>query len=91
MANHKSAVKRARQNDKRRRRNRANRTRLRGQIKRFRTAIEKGEATAAEGLLAPTLSLIDRSAAKGILPDNAAARRKARLTRMLHGLASTKT
>ena len=91
MANHKSALKRARQNEKRRRRNRANRTRLRGQVKKFRGAIESGDAQAAQQLLSPTLSRIDRSVTNGVLPDNAAARRKSRLTRMLDRLASTKS
>ncbi len=91
MANHKSALKRARQNEKRRQRNRANRTRLRGQVKKFRGAIESRDVHAAQQLLSPTLSLIDRSVAKGVLQDNAAARRKSRLTRMLDGLASAKS
>ena len=88
MANHKSALKRARQNRKRRDRNRANRTRLRTQIKKLRKASEAGELETAESLLTPVLSTIDRSVQKGILPRAAAARRKSRAARMIHRLGS---
>jgi small subunit ribosomal protein S20 len=88
MANHKSALKRARQNEIQRGRNRAGRTRLRTEIKRFRTAVEKGEIETARGLLSSTLSVIDRSVQKGVLQGNAAARHKSRLTRLLNGSAA---
>ena len=83
MANHPSALKRARQNEKRRLRNRASNTRLRSQIRKLRRAVEEGNLDEAKQMLRPTLSLIDRSVQKGILPDNAAARRKSRLTRLV--------
>ena len=51
MANHKSAAKQARQNEKRRLRNRWWRARLRTAIKNFRTAVDSGETDKAEGLL----------------------------------------
>ncbi len=88
MANHKSALKRARQNRIRRTRNRGDRTRRRSQVKRFRSAVQNGELETASGLLAPTLSIIDRSIKKGVLPDNTGSRHKSRLTRLLnHALA----
>ena len=83
MANHPSALKRARQNEKRRLRNRASNTRLRSQIRKLRRAVEEGNLDEAKQLLRPTLSLIDRSVQKGVLHDNAAARRKSRLTRLV--------
>ena len=83
MANHPSALKRARQNEKRRLRNRASNTRLRSQIRKLRRAVEEGNVDQAKQLLRPTLSLIDRSVQKGVLHDNAAARRKSRLTRLV--------
>lgn len=89
MANHPSALKRARQNEKRRARNRNNATRLRGQIRKLRRAVEEGNRDEAQALLRPTLSLIDRSVQKGVLHDNAAARRKSRLSRLVDGIAST--
>ena len=47
MANHKSALKRMRQNDKRRLRNRLHRGRMRTQIKKFRVAVAAGDVVAA--------------------------------------------
>ncbi len=83
MANHKSAEKRSRQNEKRRIRNRSHRTRLRNQNMKLRKTLESGEVDTAQGLLRPTLALLDRSVQKGLLHDNAAARTKSRLTRLL--------
>ena len=84
MANHKSALKRVRQNAKRRQRNRSNTSRLRGQIKEFRSAAEKGDKETAGKLLSGTLAKLDRSVQQGVLKQNAAARRKSRLTRLLN-------
>ena len=44
MANHKSAKKRARQDEKRRTRNRENRTRVKGAIKNARETLASGDA-----------------------------------------------
>jgi len=84
MANHKSAEKRSRQNEKQRIRTRSHRTRLRNQIKKLRKNLEDGEVDSARKLLRPTLALLDRSVQKGLLHDNAAARTKSRLTRLLN-------
>lgn len=48
-------------------------------VKKTRTAIEGGDAQAAFGVLQSTEKLIDKTAAKGIIHKNAAARRKSRL------------
>lgn len=80
MPNHKSAEKRARQNEKRREINRGNRGRLRTGVKRLRAALEGGDAGSAQALLPETVSLIDKAVQKGVLHRNAAARYKSRLT-----------
>jgi small subunit ribosomal protein S20 len=80
MPNHKSAEKRARQNEKRRDINRSNRGRLRTGVKKLRAALEGGDAGAARELLPATVSLIDKAVQKGALHRNAAARYKSRLT-----------
>jgi small subunit ribosomal protein S20 len=87
MANHKSAIKRARQNIKRNERNRSNRARLRTQIKKLRSSLVAGDKTSSGELLNPTISTIDKAVSKGILHKNAAARYKSRLTRHVSGLA----
>jgi small subunit ribosomal protein S20 len=80
MANHKSAEKRARQDERRNEANRRNRSRLRTEIKKLRAAITAGNREDARSLLLATVSLIDKSIQKGIIHRNAAARYKSRLT-----------
>jgi small subunit ribosomal protein S20 len=79
MANHYSALKRARQIKRRTAVNRQNSTRLRHQIRKLRQALQSGDAGAAT-LLPETLSAIDRSVQKGVLTKNTAARYKSRLS-----------
>ncbi|MBC7909106.1 MAG: 30S ribosomal protein S20 [Pyrinomonadaceae bacterium] len=81
MPNHKSAIKRVRQNEKRRDNNRSNRSRLRTSIKKLRAALA-GSNSAEESvtLLPETVSTIDKAVQKGVLHRNAAARYKSRLT-----------
>jgi small subunit ribosomal protein S20 len=83
MSNHKSAEKKARQDEDRRSRNRSSRTRLRTQIKKFRAALGAGDVAAAKEMLPGTASLIDRSAKLGVIHTNTADRTKSRLTRAL--------
>ena len=86
MANIKSAIKRNRQNEKRRLHNRVFRGSTRTQIRRARLAIENGEKdTAAEEVKQAVIKL-DRTAAKGIIHKNNAARRKSRLVKQLASL-----
>lgn len=81
MANHKSALKRVRQNAKRNEINRANRSKLRTQIKKLRAAIAGHDKAGSGDLLSPTVSLIDKAASKGVIHRNTAARYKSRLTK----------
>lgn len=86
MANHASALKRARQNEVRRTRNKAVRTRVRNAIKRVRTAVDEKDASAAQAALAHAESLIDGAASKGVLHRNNAARQVSRLTKSVNAL-----
>ena len=78
MPNIKSAVKRMRQNAKLRSHNRSQRSALRTAIKRLNSAIEGNNAEQARELLNPTLSIIGKSAQKGLIPRNKAARSASR-------------
>jgi small subunit ribosomal protein S20 len=80
MANHYSALKRARQIEGRTEVNRSRRTRLRHQIRAMRTAISSKDAKTASDLLPSTFSLIDRAAKWGVIKKNTAARYKSRIT-----------
>ena len=81
MANNPSAIKRNRQTVGRRLRNRSQKSRMRTAIKTLRQAIDEGDAATARRLLPDTLSLVDATAQKGAIHDNAAARTKSRLER----------
>lgn len=88
MATHKSAIKRHRQSLKRRAINRSDRSTLRTQIKKLRTSASASDPDGARRMLVETTSLIDRSARKGVIHPNAAARQKSRLARLVNSLSS---
>jgi small subunit ribosomal protein S20 len=79
MANHFSALKRVRQEERRTEVNRARKSRFRNQVKALRRVLEQKDASAALSTLPETFSLIDRAARLGIIKANAAARYKSRL------------
>ena len=79
MANHFSALKRARQTERRTDRNRANTSRLRTQLREMREAIAKGDKAAAEQTYRQTVSALDKAIQKGTLHENTASRYKSRL------------
>ena len=79
MANHFSALKRARQTEKRTATNRTNASRLRTALRTRRETIEKGDKRAAEETYRATVSALDKAIQKGPLHENTAARYKSRL------------
>ena len=80
MPQHKSAIKRVRQNIENRTRNAQARSIMRTAIKQVRGASNGEEARAA---LTRAVSIIDRTAKQGIIHRNTAARYKSRLTRFV--------
>ncbi len=84
MANHKSALKRARQNEKRRFRNRALRGTARTEIKKLIKAIEGGEAVADR--LPALMSIVDGAATKGVIPRGRASRLISRISRRISAI-----
>jgi len=86
MANHPSALKRYRQNQRRRLVNQMNRHKLKTQIKRLRAAIAAGKGADAKPLLPATFSIIDQSVQKGVIKKNTARRYKSRLAKRVNGL-----
>jgi len=86
LANHASALKRARQNLKRSARNRAYRTRVRTVVKQVRQAIEAGDATAAQDALSKAVPVIDKAASKGVLHKKNASRKVSRLSAQVSAL-----
>ncbi len=79
MANHKSSIKRARQNEIRRQRNRGVKTRVKGMIKEVNAAARGEDQEATTAKLKAAQSLIDKAAKKGVLHRRTAARKISRL------------
>ena len=86
MANHFSALKRARQTEHRTVRNRMNTSRLRTALRDMREALAKGDKAAAEKTFRQTVSALDKAIQKGTLHKNTAGRYKSRLSARLKAL-----
>jgi small subunit ribosomal protein S20 len=86
MANHFSAMKRARQTEKRTARNRANASQLRTALRSMRESLEKGDKAAASQTYRQTVSALDKAIQKGVLHENTASRYKSRLSARLVAL-----
>lgn len=87
MATHKSAIKRARQNEIRNFRNKSSRTRVKNVIKRVRTAISEKSSEAAQTALVAAMPVIHKAAQKGAIHRNMASRKISRLTRQVNALS----
>jgi len=86
VANHKSALKRARQNEVRRMRNKSSRTRVKNVVKDVRLAVsEKAEDITSKLNIAQ--SVIDKAAKKRIIHKKTAARKMSRLSRLANTVA----
>jgi small subunit ribosomal protein S20 len=88
MANHFSALKRVRQEERRTVINHARKSRLRHQIRAMRRLLDKKDASGAQAELPQTFSIIDRAARWGIVKKNTAARYKSRLSARLKTLVA---
>jgi len=84
LANHKSALKRNRQNLLRRGRNRANRTMVKSVIKAVDQAIEEQSADKARAALIAAIPVIDHAAVTGIFHKKKASRQVSRLTKRVN-------
>ena len=87
MANHFSALKRARQTEKRTARNRANTSRLRSSLRDLRESLAKGDKQGADQVFRETVSALDKAVQKGVLHENTASRYKSRLNARLNAVA----
>ena len=88
MANSAQARKRARQAEVRRQRNASQRSMMRTYIKKVIKAIEAGDLEAARSAFDKAVPVIDKSAGKGLIHKNKAARHKSRLSQHLRALQS---
>jgi small subunit ribosomal protein S20 len=84
VANHPSALKRARQNEARRVRNRAVKTKVKKVIKTVRLAVEEGSDKASADQLSLAKSIIDKAAKQGAIHKKTAARKISRLSKRVN-------
>lgn len=83
MAQHKSAIKRIRQNERRRVRNKANLSKMKTLIKKVEASKAKEQATTA---YKAATKFLDQLASKGLIHKNKAANQKSRLAKFLNAL-----
>lgn len=87
MANHASALKRARQNEVKRVRNKSYKTRVKKAVKEVRSAITANSAEQAQQSFREAVSIIQKTTSKGVIHKNQAARKVSRLARGIKRLA----
>ncbi len=87
MANIPSARKRARQSEERRQRNKSRRTQMRTSMKKVLKAVKAGDHGEAQQAYRDATRIIDRTANRGAIHQNKAARHKARLNARVRQLA----
>ena len=84
MANHKSALKRNKQNAVRNARNTHIRSTMRTFVKQVREAVAGGDRGAAQAALEKAVPYIDKAATKGVIHKATASRKISRLTKLVN-------
>ncbi len=85
---HKSAIRQHRRSLKRRTVNQRNKSLMKTRIKKFRQTLEAGNLEGARELLPQVFKAIDKTAAKGAIHKNTAARYKRRLSKQLKDIST---
>jgi len=88
LANHKSAIKRARQNELRRLRNKSVKTKIKSIVKDVRSSIGETSAQDMTVKLNTAQSAIDKASKKGVIHKRSAARKISRLTKLANSSSS---
>lgn len=90
MANHPSALKRARQSKTRKLRNLAHKTRAKSMVKEVRALLQSNDTTQVQEKLKKAVSTLHRSASKGVIHRKKASRKISRLARAVNRATSAK-
>jgi len=85
MANHKSAKKRIRTSEKRRVMNKMASSKIKSTVKKLQGSEKREDA---EKYYKEAIALLDKSATRGRMHRNTAARKKSQLTKYLNGLSA---
>jgi small subunit ribosomal protein S20 len=88
MANHKSAKKRIRSNEKKRVMNKNNASKIKSTMKKV---LDSKKPEEAEKVYKEAVALLDKSATRGRIHKNNAARKKSQLTKHVNGLEVKET
>ena len=88
MANHKSAIKRNRQNEKRSARNRGLRTQVKSHTKKVLTAVAEKNVEEAQKSLKEATTVISKVASKGVFHSRTASRKISGLTKKVHQMSA---
>ncbi len=88
MANHKSAIKRARQNEIKRIQNKRLKTRIKKVTKEIRLAGDESQKSTALNRLNIAKSVIDKAAKKGAIHRNTASRKISRLSKVVDAISA---
>lgn len=88
MANHKSAIKRARQNELKRLQNKRLKTRIKKITKEVRLAGDESQKSTALNRLNIAKSVIDKAAKKGAIHRNTASRKISRLSKVVDAIST---
>ena len=88
MADHKSALKRARQNEQRRIRNKTTKTKVKNIVKDVRLAAGKESNETVLNKLNQAQSIIDKAAKKGTIHKRTASRKISRLAGLVNSITA---
>lgn len=88
MANHKSALKRAKQSEEQRLINVGYKTRVKNVVKEVRSEIAEGSSDKAKETLKKAVSVLQKTASKGVFHKKKAARKISRLALQINQLSS---
>jgi len=87
VANHASALKRARQDEKKRLQNKTQKSAMRTEIKKVLAAVDAGDKDAANAALKTATSQLDRAGRKNQVHPKQASRRVSRLNAKVKAIA----
>ena len=90
MANHKSALKRARQSEVKRINNKGYKTRVKKAVKEVRTALADDSVDQAKKSFVKTVSIVQKAASKGVIHKKQASRKISRLATQINQLTASK-
>jgi small subunit ribosomal protein S20 len=88
LAIHKSALKRARQNEVRRIRNKSTKTRIKNIVKDVRLDVSEKSKESALTKLDTAKSIIDKAAKKGVIHKKTASRKISRLSKNVNAISA---